>query len=239
MTVLEAREARYATAATRELAEAADRRFAGAHPIETLAWSARTFGPRIAVASSMADEVVVHLASQAAPGIDVVFLDTGYHFPETIEFRRRVAERLDVNVIDVAPVLSVAAQDARFGAKLHDRDPDACCEMRKVQPLARALEGYDAWVSGVRRDEAATRADTRTVMWDRTRGKVKVNPIAHWTEPDVAAYAKSHGLRFNPLRELGFTSIGCAPCTVAVRPGDDPRAGRWDGFAKTECGLHA
>jgi phosphoadenosine phosphosulfate reductase len=231
-------EIRYATAATRELADAADRRFSRAHPIETLAWASRTFGSRLVVASSMADEIVVHLAAQAAPGIDVVFLDTGYHFPETLEFRRAVGTRHDVTITDVTPILSVAEQDERFGPKLHDRNPDACCEMRKVQPLARALEPYDAWVSGVRRDEAATRADTRTVMWDAARGKVKVNPIANWTERDVTEYAATHGLTFNPLRQLGFLSIGCAPCTRAVLPGEEARAGRWDGFAKTECGLH-
>jgi len=231
-------DVRYATAATRELAQAADRRFSAAHPIETLAWSARTFGSRLVIASSMADEVVIHLASRAAPGIDVVFLDTGYHFPETLEFRREVAARHDVNVIDVTPVLSVVEQDERFGPNLYERDPDACCDMRKVQPLARALEPYDAWVSGVRRDEAATRADTRTVMWDAPRGKVKVNPIAAWTEREVADYAAANGLRFNPLRQLGFLSIGCGPCTRAVRPGEEARSGRWAGFAKTECGLH-
>ena len=228
----------YATAATRELAEAADRRFADAHPLETLAWAGRTFGSRLVVASSMADEVVAHLASQAVPGIDVVFLDTGYHFPETIEFRRGVGQRLDVNIIDITPELTVAEQDARFGPQLHGRDPDACCSMRKVEPLHRALDPYDAWISGVRREESTSRSHTAVVAWDSARGKVKVNPIAGWTQAQIDDYVATHGLRYNPLRQLGFTSIGCAPCTRAVAPGEDPRAGRWAGFAKTECGLH-
>jgi len=228
----------YATAATRELADAADRRFAGAHPLETLAWAGRTFGSRLVVASSMADEVVAHLAAQAVPGIDVVFLDTGYHFPQTIEFRRQVQRRLDVSVIDVTPELSVAEQDATYGPQLHGRDPDACCAMRKVEPLHRALDPYDAWVSGVRREESSSRAHTAVVAWDQARGKVKINPIAAWSQAQVDDYVLANGLRYNPLRQLGFSSIGCAPCTRAVVAGEDPRAGRWAGFTKTECGLH-
>jgi phosphoadenosine phosphosulfate reductase len=228
----------YATAATRELARAADRAFADAHPLETLSWAARTFGSRLVVASSMADEVVAHLASQAAPGIDVVFLDTGYHFAETLQFRRDVAARLDVTVVDVTPDLTVAEQDATYGPKLHARDPDTCCTLRKVFPLHQALEPYDAWVSGVRRDESASRASTPVVGWDAARGKIKINPVAAWTQQQVDTYAAVHGLRVNPLKQLGFASIGCEPCTRAVAPGEDPRAGRWAGFAKTECGLH-
>jgi len=219
----------YATAATRELAQAADRAFADAHPLEVLAWAARTFGSRLAVASSMADEVVAHLAATVAPGVDVLFLDTGYHFPQTLQFRREVAQRLDVSVVE---------QDALYGKDLFARDPDACCTVRKVFPLNAALEPYDAWVSGVRRDESAGRAASPVVGWDAARGMVKVNPIATWSQDQVDQYAAQHGLRVNPLRELGFASIGCAPCTRAVAPGEDPRAGRWSGFAKTECGLH-
>jgi phosphoadenosine phosphosulfate reductase len=228
----------YATAATRELAQAADRAFADAHPLEVLAWAARTFGTRLAVASSMADEVVAHLASTVAPGVDVLFLDTGYHFPQTLQFRREVAERLDVSVVDVRPEQTVAEQDALYGPDLFARDPDACCTVRKVFPLNAALEPYDAWVSGVRRDESTARSSTPVVGWDAARGMIKVNPIATWSQEQVDQYAEQHGLRVNPLRELGFASIGCAPCTRAVAPGEDSRAGRWSGFAKTECGLH-
>jgi phosphoadenosine phosphosulfate reductase len=225
----------YATAATRELAQAADRAFEDAHPLEVLAWAARTFGSRLAVASSMADEVVAHLASTVAPGVDVLFLDTGYHFAQTLQFRR---ERLDVSVVDLMPEQTVAEQDALYGKDLFARDPDACCTVRKVFPLNAALEAYDAWVSGVRRDESAARAGTPVVGWDAARSMIKINPIARWSQGQVDTYAATHGLRTNPLRELGFASIGCAPCTRAVAPGEDPRAGRWAGFAKTECGMH-
>jgi phosphoadenosine phosphosulfate reductase len=228
----------YATAATRELADAADRAFADAHPLEVLAWAARTFGSRLAVTSSMADEVVAHLTSTVAPGVDVLFLDTGYHFAETLEFRRDVQSRLDVTIVDVRPEQTVAEQDALYGPKLHARDPDACCTVRKVFPLNAALEPYDAWVSGVRRAESASRAGTAVVGWDAARGMIKINPIATWSHEQVESYVAQHGLRHNPLRELGFASIGCAPCTRPVVPGEDPRAGRWAGFAKTECGLH-
>jgi phosphoadenosine phosphosulfate reductase len=228
----------YATAATRELAQAADRAFADAHPLEVLAWAARTFGTRLAVASSMADEVVAHLTSTVAPGVDVLFHDTGYHFPQTLQFRHEVAERLDVSVVDVRPEQTVAEQDALYGPDLFARDPDACCTVRKVFPLNAALEPYDAWVSGVRRDESTARSSTPVVAWDAARGMIKVNPIATWSQEQVDQYAAQHGLRVNPLRELGFASIGCAPCTRAVAPGEDSRAGRWSGFAKTECGLH-
>jgi phosphoadenosine phosphosulfate reductase len=228
----------YATAATRELADAADRAFEGAHPLEVLAWAARTFGSRLAVASSMADEIVAHLAATAAPGVDVLFLDTGYHFDQTLQFRLDLAARLDVTVVDVTPEQTVAEQDALYGPDLFARDPDACCTVRKVFPLNAALEPYDAWVSGVRRAESAARATTPIVGWDAARGMVKVNPIAAWTQEQVDGYVAQHGLRANPLRELGFASIGCAPCTRAVAPGEDPRAGRWAGFDKTECGLH-
>jgi phosphoadenosine phosphosulfate reductase len=143
-----------------------------------------------------------------------------------------------VDVRTVLPLLSVRQQDEQYGAELWNRDPTTCCAMRKVEPLARALEPYVAWGSGVRRDEAVTRRATRVVEWDDRRGKVKVNPIATWTQADVDAYVQQHGVLVNPLAYDGYPSIGCAPCTHRVAPGDDPRSGRWSGSAKTECGLH-
>jgi phosphoadenosine phosphosulfate reductase len=235
---MSAATAHYATAATRELATAAQRAFADAEPLEVLAWAARTFGSRLAVTSSMADEVVAHLTSTVAPGVDVLFVDTGYHFAETLAFRREVALRMDVTVVDVTPEQTVAEQDALYGAALYGRDPDACCTVRKVFPLNAALEPYDAWVSGVRRAESASRADTPVVGWDGARGMIKINPIAGWSQRQLDGYVAQNGLRANPLRQLGFASIGCAPCTRPVAPGEDPRAGRWAGFDKTECGLH-
>ena len=209
---------------------------AGAEDI--LRWAATTFGARFCVTSSMADAVVVHLAATVAPGVDVVFLDTGYHFAETIGTRDAVGAVYDVNVVTVRPEQTVAEQDAAYGPRLYERDPDRCCALRKVAPLERALAPYAAWATGLRRDESPTRAGTPVVSWDTRRGKVKVCPIARWSQADVDAYVAEHGILVNPLLMDGYGSIGCAPCTRRVAPGEDARAGRWAGSAKTECGIH-
>jgi phosphoadenosine phosphosulfate reductase len=229
--------------ATPELAAAADARFEGiTDPVEqalaVLRWAGETFGDDFAVTSSMADGLLAHLASRAVPGVNVVFLDTGYHFAETIGTRDWVSGVMPITLVNVLPEQTVAEQDAEYGAKLHDRDPDLCCSLRKVQPLAKALSGYTAWGSGVRRDESPTRAGTKVVDWDAKRGMVKVNPLAAWTQEHVDAYIAEHQVPVNPLQEIGYASIGCAPCTRPVAPGEDPRAGRWAGRGKTECGLH-
>lgn len=205
---------------------------------EILAWAQETFGPAWCVTSSMEDAVVAHLAAGVAPGVDVVFLDTGYHFPETIGTRDAVAAVYDVNVVTVHPELTVLAQDAKYGARLHDRDPDACCAMRKVAPLENALTNYRAWATGLRRDDSPARADTPVVSWDARRRKVKIAPIARWTQDDVDAYVAEHGVLTNPLLMDGYGSIGCEPCTRRLAPGEDARAGRWAGSGKTECGIH-
>lgn len=221
-----------------ELALRAGRELEDASALEILTWAAETFGTRWCVASSMEDAVVAHLASRAMPGVDVLFLDTGYHFPETIGTRDAVDAVLDVNVITLAPRQSVAEQDAEYGPRLHDRDPDLCCRLRKVEPLAEGLADYDAWVTGLRRDESPSRADTPVVTWDDKRQKVKISPIARWSQNDVTAYVEEHGMLTNPLLMDGYGSIGCAPCTRRLLAGEDARAGRWAGLAKTECGLH-
>ena len=221
-----------------ELAEQAGRDLEGAHPAEILRWAADTFGDRFCVSSSMGDGVLSSLAGSVRPGIDVIFLDTGYHFPETIGTRDAVDQVYDVQVRTVLPLLSVNEQDTQHGPELWRSDPDRCCAMRKVEPLNRALEGYDAYASGLRRDESATRADAKVVEWDAKRGKVKVNPIVAWTQDDVDAYVEANGILVNPLAYDGYPSIGCAPCTHRVAEGEDPRSGRWKGSSKTECGLH-
>ncbi|MWA14365.1 phosphoadenylyl-sulfate reductase [Streptomyces sp. BA2] len=220
------------------LAEQAGRDLEDASALEILQWAVDTFGERFCVTSSMEDAVVAHLASRARPGVDVVFLDTGYHFPETIGTRDAVAAVMDVNVITLTPRQSVAEQDAEFGAKLHDRNPDLCCAMRKVKPLEEGLTSYAAWATGLRRDESPTRAGTPVVGWDEKRRKVKVSPIARWTQDDVDAYVTEHGVLTNPLLMDGYGSVGCAPCTRRLLEGEDARAGRWAGNAKTECGIH-
>lgn len=221
-----------------DLAARAGRELEDAPALDILRWAAAEFGDRFCVTSSMEDAVVAHLASRAFPGVDVVFLDTGYHFPETIGTRDAVAAGYDVNVITLAPHRTVAEQDAEHGPKLHDRDPDLCCSLRKVKPLEEGLARYDAWATGLRRDESPTRAGTPVVGWDARRNKVKVSPIARWTRDDVNAYVAEHGVLTNPLLTDGYASVGCAPCTRRVAAGEDARAGRWAGRAKTECGLH-
>ncbi|MFF2525229.1 phosphoadenylyl-sulfate reductase [Streptomyces liangshanensis] len=220
------------------LAEHAGRALEDASATEILRWAADTFGDTFCVTSSMEDAVVAHLASTVLPGVDVVFLDTGYHFPETIGTRDAVAAVMDVNVITLTPRRSVAEQDAEYGPKLHDRDPDLCCSLRKVKPLEEGLAGYAAWATGLRRDESPTRANTPVVGWDERRGKVKVSPIARWSQEDVDRYVAEHGVLTNPLLMDGYASVGCAPCTRRVLAGEDARAGRWAGRGKTECGLH-
>ncbi|RKS77701.1 phosphoadenosine phosphosulfate reductase [Motilibacter peucedani] len=223
----------------RELALAAGRELEDASAEQVLSWAAETFGDRFAVTGSMGtDTVLSHLASRVVPGITVLFLDTGYHFAETLGTRDAVDAVYDVRVRTLLPMLSVAEQDAAYGPRLHDRDPDLCCSMRKVAPLDAALGDYDAWGTGVRRDESPLRSLTPVVGFDAKRGKVKVSPLARWSAADVEAYAATHGTLVNPLVWDDYTSIGCAPCTRRVEPGEDARSGRWAGSAKSECGIH-
>lgn len=209
-------------------------------PAETIIeWAAATFGEKFCVTSSMADAVLSHLVSSVVPGIDVVFLDTGYHFAETIGTRDAVAATLPVNLLSITPVQSVAEQDAAWGKDLYKTDPDQCCALRKVAPLADALAGYEAWATGLRRAETHNRVIAPVLGWDAKKGKVKVSPLARWSDEQVEQYVLDNNVLVNPLVYDGYPSIGCAPCTRRVAPGDDPRSGRWAGTSKTECGIHA
>jgi phosphoadenosine phosphosulfate reductase len=205
---------------------------------QVLAWTAETFGERFIVASNMQDAMLVELAATARPGVDVLFLDTGYHFAETIGTRDAVETVYGVRIVNARPEHSVAEQDSLLGKDLFARDPNQCCALRKVVPLQNTLAGYDAWVTGVRRVEAPTRANTPLVTYDEKFGLVKVNPIAAWTDEDMDAYIAEHGILVNPLVDAGYPSIGCAPCTAKPAPGTDKRSGRWAGTGKIECGLH-
>jgi phosphoadenosine phosphosulfate reductase len=220
------------------LAERAGVELEGASALEILTWADERFGSAWCVASSMSDGVVAHLASRVRPGVDVLFGDTGYHFAETLGTRDAMAATIPVTVVSLQPRQSVAQQDASFGARLYERNPDQCCALRKVNPLREALRGYSAWATGLRREETAARRDAAVVEWDERRRMVKLNPIAAWTQAEVDAYIAENGIVVNPLLFDGFASIGCAPCTRRVAPGEDARAGRWAGTAKTECGLH-
>ncbi len=202
-------------------------------------WVARNFSvDAVAVACSMADSVLPHIVSQSIPDVEVLFLETGYHFIETKVTRDEVQRQLPVRVIDVKAKQSVAEQDAQYGEKLYERDPALCCQLRKVDPLSESLKGYELWFTGVRRDEAPTRANTPLITWDEKNGLVKVNPVAAWTFDELNAYAVEHKVPMNLLLDHGYPSIGCAPCTKQVAPGEDPRSGRWAGTGKVECGLH-
>ncbi|WP_370619450.1 phosphoadenylyl-sulfate reductase [Mumia sp. Pv 4-285] len=201
-------------------------------------WAVQQFGERFCVTSSMGDAVLADIAGKVAPGIDVVFLDTGYHFPETIGTRDAVEATLPVNLLTITPVQSVAEQDATHGKDLFRTNPDLCCALRKVKPLQDALAGYDAWATGLRRDETHSRVIAPVVGWDDSKRKVKVSPLARWTADDVDRYIAENGVLVNPLQYDGYPSIGCWPCTQRVAPGEDARSGRWAGTAKNECGIH-
>ncbi|KOX12816.1 phosphoadenosine phosphosulfate reductase [Saccharothrix sp. NRRL B-16348] len=220
------------------IAEAASVELADASAEEALAWTARTFGESWIVASNMQDAVLIDLATKVKPDVEVLFLETGYHFAETIGTRDAVdLVYPGVHIVNAAAEQSVADQEARFGL-LNQTDPNRCCQLRKVIPLQRTLKNYDAWVTGVRRVDAPTRANTPIVTWDERNGLVKVNPIAPWSDEQFNAYIAEHGILENPLVQAGYPSIGCAPCTAKPLPGADARSGRWAGQSKTECGLH-
>jgi phosphoadenosine phosphosulfate reductase len=193
-------------------------------------WAAERFGDGLVLASSFQDCVLIDLAAQVVPDIEVVFLDTQYHFAETLWYVETLRRRYNLNLRIVEP--EVTPDDRWLD------DPDGCCAARKVVPMAKALAGRTAWMTGLRRDEAPTRTKTPVVGYDVGRGMVKINPIADWTEIDVQRYAQDRSLPEHPLREKGYASIGCWPCTRPVAEGEDARAGRWAGLDKLECGLH-
>jgi phosphoadenosine phosphosulfate reductase len=222
----------------RSIAERGAVELEGASALEVLKWADDALAGRWVVASSMQDAVVVDLASQVRPGVDVVFLDTGYHFAETLTMRDAVAATYPIRLLNIQPGSTVEQQDSQYGPGLHDRDPDLCCFMRKVTPLNTILGLYDGWVTGLRRSETEVRRAAAPVEWDDKRQIVKVNPIVDWSDDEVAGYIEEHGVLVNLLRSDGYDSIGCAPCTARVLEGDAPRAGRWSGSGKSECGIH-
>jgi phosphoadenosine phosphosulfate reductase len=208
---------------------------------QTLHWALRTYGERIVLAASfggLGGMVLIDIALRIEPKLPVYYLDTGLLFPETYAFIRRVEQRYGIAVTAVRPELSVVEQARTYGDALWERDPDACCAMRKVAPQRAFLANYDAWITGLHRSSLATRQTVQRVTWDAAANVVKVSPLAFWSDDDLAAYARNNDIPHNPLVEAGYASIGCVPCTRRVGPGENPRDGRWAGFAKTECGLH-
>jgi phosphoadenosine phosphosulfate reductase len=216
-------------------------RLAEASPREILGWAVETFFPRLTMATAFGPEgcAILHMLAEIEPRVRVFNLDTGYQFAETLALRDRIAERYGIEVELVRPGTTVAEYEASRGGPLYVVNPDQCCHDRKLVPLRRAVVGYDAWISAIRAEQSAHRARARVVGWDAKFGLVKVNPLLRWTKRDVWAFVVTNQVPYNPLHDQGYPSIGCWPCTRAVAPGQDERAGRWAGQAKTECGLHS
>ena len=223
---------------TTEIAQAADE-LEQRSPEEILEWVVGQW-PRVTFATGFGAEgcVLIDMTARAGLPIDLVTLDTGLLFPETYDLWRRLEARYGLAIRGVRPELTVEQQEAAHGPRLWEHDPDACCAMRKVAPLGATLRGYDAYITAIRRDQTATRASAKHVEWDGRNGLVKVNPLLRWTSDDVWDYVKAHEVPYNTLYDDGYGSIGCAPCTTPVKPGEDPRAGRWRAREKNECGLH-
>lgn len=209
-------------------------------PEEVLAWAVDRFGTRLILASSFGaeDVVLIDMLHKIAPETPVFFLDTDKHFQETYDTCERLQKKYGKRFIRVRSALTLEEQAERYGDELWKKDPNLCCNLRKVEPLKQILQGYSAWITGIRRDQAPTRASAKKIEWDHKFGLVKCNPLAAWTSRDVWEYIHTHRVPYNPLHDRHYPSIGCAVCTRPVLPGEDPRAGRWAGFEKTECGLH-
>jgi phosphoadenosine phosphosulfate reductase len=220
-------------------------RFEDEHPSEILRWAlTESRLERVGIASAFQAEgtAVIHMASRIRPDVPILFLETGFHFAETLAFKEQLAERFGLNVVDLTGDHTVESQEQKFGPRLYESNPKLCCDLNKVIPFNRALAQLDGWITSLRRDSAWTRQNTPIVyQYECQPGHmlVKVNPVANWSRPQIWRYLKENDIPHHPLYDLGFASIGCAPCTRVVFPGEDERAGRWSGIMKTECGIHA
>jgi len=209
-------------------------------PERVLAWAFDTFGAAVAISSAFGVEgmALIDMASRARQSFRLFTLDTEFLFPETYNLMDQVEQRYGITVERVYPLISPEEQERVHGPALWQTNPDQCCDLRKVEPLRRKLDGLRAWITSIRRDQTASRANAGKIEWDRQFGLVKINPIADWSSRQVWQYIREHDVPYNPLHARNYPSIGCTHCTRAVRPGEDPRAGRWSGSSKTECGLH-
>jgi phosphoadenosine phosphosulfate reductase len=206
----------------------------------TLAWAIETFGSGLSIGTSFGASgiVLMDLALKIQPDVDIFYIDTGYFFPETAQLIQKLENHYQRNFRRVAPAQSVEEQSQQYGPQLYQRDPDLCCYLRKVEPLQQALHDSTAWATAVRRDQSSTRTQTPAIGWNERYNVVKISPLVYWTEAEIWQYVQSQKLPYNELHDRNYPSIGCWPCTRAVKPGEDLRAGRWQGFAKVECGLH-
>jgi phosphoadenosine phosphosulfate reductase len=212
----------------------------GADAAAILRWGSERFGPNLTFATSLGIEdcVITDMIARQGLSVAIFTLDTGLLFPETYALKAEIEHKYGVAITPVQPQYTVEEQAAREGSELWLRDPDECCEQRKLQPLRATLAKYDAWITAIRRDQTPERANAPVVGWDGRFGLVKINPLVRWTFADVQAYVHEHQVPYNPLHDQHYPSIGCVPCTSPVQPGEDPRSGRWRGREKTECGLH-
>ncbi|MBX3236177.1 MAG: phosphoadenylyl-sulfate reductase [Nitrospiraceae bacterium] len=217
--------------------------FESRQPWEVMEQALTMFKGSIVLACSFGaeDVALVDMMHRIDPQAPLFYLDTGFLFPETIEVRDRIVERYGLTphqVIRMMSLLTPDQQTAQYGAGLWQRNPDQCCQLRKIEPLGRVLSNYAAWITGIRRDQAPTRANAGIIEWDKKFNLVKVNPLARWTSEQVWTYIQLHEVPYNVLHDRNYPSIGCTHCTAPVAPGEDPRSGRWKNFTKTECGLH-
>ncbi len=212
-----------------------------ATPQEILRWAVDRFAPRFTMATAFGPEgmTIIHMLAEIAPETPLFNLDTGYQFKETLELRERVKDRYGIEVEFKRPELTVEQYEQKHGGPLYATDSNQCCFDRKIKLLHEAVVGMHAWASAIRRDQSPDRAKAPIVGWDKKFNLVKVSPLANWTKQDVWKLITAHDIPYNPLHDQGYTSVGCWPCTRAVMFGEDERAGRWSGFAKTECGLHS
>jgi phosphoadenosine phosphosulfate reductase len=220
--------------------EAANEMLEGQAPQAVLRWAVDRFHPRLTMATAFGAEgcCLIHMFAEIQPDVRIFNLDTGYQFPETLQLRGRIKERYGIDVELVKPEMSVPEYEAEHGGPLYRIRPDQCCYDRKILPLRRAIAGYDAWVSAIRRDQTNHRAAADVVQWDAKFALVKINPLVSWTKREVWDFIHRHEVPYNPLHDAGYPSIGCWPCTKPVKNGEDDRAGRWAGTVKKECGLH-
>jgi phosphoadenosine phosphosulfate reductase len=209
-------------------------------PQSILRWAVETYSPRLTMATAFGAEgcCIIHMLADIQPPVRIFNLDTGYQFPETLEVREKIKKRYGIEVEFIRPETSVAEYEEEHGGPLYRIRPDQCCHDRKILPLRRALMGYDAWLSSIRKDQTSDRAKASVVQWDGKFNLMKINPLLTWTRRDVWSFVMEHEVPYNPLHDRGYPSIGCWPCTQPIKEGEDERAGRWAGRTKKECGLH-
>lgn len=220
--------------------EAANQALEGRTPQEILTWAAERYFPKLMMATAFGAEgcCIIHMLAEIEPRTHLINLDTGYQFQETLELRERIRERYGITVEFIRPETTIQEYEKEHGGPLYTHRPDQCCYDRKIVPLTKAVQGYEAWISAIRGDQTAHRQAAKVVQWDKKFQLVKINPLLRWTKKDVWKFILDHDIPYNPLHDQGYPSVGCWPCTAPATEGGDDRSGRWAGSRKKECGLH-